>query len=103
VVEPGVVDTPIREKAMATLREARNAFPPEAHDLYGPVFGLTEQHQERGIPADRVAKAVEHALFARRPKRRYHVGPDAKALAIIRKLPVRFRDWLIAKQLPKYG
>ncbi len=103
VVEPGVVDTPILDKIKATMDEARKTFPPEAHDLYGPVFGLADGIQSRGVPADRVAKAVEHALCARRPKHRYLVGSGARIGSIIRKLPVGFRDWLIAKHLPKYG
>jgi NAD(P)-dependent dehydrogenase (short-subunit alcohol dehydrogenase family) len=103
VVEPGDVDTPIREKVIATLRKARQAFPPEVHELYGPILGLSERQQRRGIPAERVAEVVEHALFARRPKRRYTVGTDAKIVSALRKLPVGFRDWLIARQFPTYG
>ncbi len=103
VVEPGVVDTPMREKVIATLRKAREAYPPEARELYGPIFGLSERRQERGIRAERVAVAVEHALFARRPKRRYLVGAEAKSVPVFRMLPDGFRDWLIAKHLPKYG
>lgn len=102
VVEPGNVDTPIFEKALAMLRKAREAYPPEARELYGPVFGFSERHERRTIPADRVAKAVEHALLARRPKRRYLVGPEAKAVPILRKIPVALRDWLITKHLPDY-
>jgi NAD(P)-dependent dehydrogenase (short-subunit alcohol dehydrogenase family) len=103
IVEPGEVDTPIREKVLATLRKAREAFPPEAHELYGPVFGLAERQQRRGIPAERVAEAVEHALFARRPRSRYLVGADARFLSVLRRLPVGLRDWLIARELPRYG
>ncbi len=65
VVEPGVVDTPIREKTIATLRKAREGFPPEAHELYGQIFGTAERQQERGIPPKRVAEAVStHCLPA---------------------------------------
>jgi NAD(P)-dependent dehydrogenase (short-subunit alcohol dehydrogenase family) len=102
-IEPGLVDTPIQEKALATLKKAREAYPRQAHELYGPIFGLSEREQRRGIPAERVAKAVEHALFARRPKRRYLVGPDARIGSVLRKLPAWLRDWLIAKQFPQYG
>jgi NAD(P)-dependent dehydrogenase (short-subunit alcohol dehydrogenase family) len=102
VVEPGVVDTPIYDKVLATLRRAREAYPPEARELYGPVFGLSEKRERRGIRAERVARAVEHGLFARRPKRRYVVGAGAKSISIFGKLPVAFRDWLIAKQFPEY-
>jgi NAD(P)-dependent dehydrogenase (short-subunit alcohol dehydrogenase family) len=103
LVEPGAVDTPIQDKVLATLRKAREAFPPEAHELYGPVFGLAEREERRGIPAERVAEVVEHALFARRPRRRYLVGADARLGSVVRRLPVGLRDWLIARQLPTYG
>ncbi len=101
VVEPGVVDTPMREKVISTLRKARESFPPEAHELYGSIFGSAERQEERGIPAMRVAEAVEHALFASRPKHRYIVGPDAIILSIFRKLPAGFRDWLIASHIER--
>lgn len=101
VVEPGVVDTPIREKTIATLRKAREAFPPEAHELYGNIFGTAERQQERGIPPKRVAEAVEHALFASRPKRRYLVGPDAIVLSVFGRLPASLRDWLIATHIKR--
>jgi NAD(P)-dependent dehydrogenase (short-subunit alcohol dehydrogenase family) len=105
VVEPGVVETPFLEKALAKLREKREKLPPEAHDLYGSIFGLSERHRHKhhGIPADRVARAVEHALFSRRPKLRYLVGAEAKSVPVFRAMPARLRDWIIAKHLPKYG
>jgi NAD(P)-dependent dehydrogenase (short-subunit alcohol dehydrogenase family) len=103
VVEPGVVDTPMREKMLATLCKVREGYPPEARELYGPIFGLAEKHEPHTIPAERVAKVVEHALFARKPKLRYRVGAEAKSLAVFLRMPVRFRDWLIARHLPAYG
>lgn len=103
LIEPGVVDTPLVDKATSRLREMRESLPPEAHELYGPVFGLAEKHLDRGIPVDRVAKAVEHALFARRPKSRYVLGNGAKFLSIFRKLPTSFQDWMISRHLPSYG
>lgn len=49
-----------------------------------------------GINADVVAKAVAHALMARRPKTRYLVGRDAKVRAALAKaLPDRLRDVLV--------
>jgi NAD(P)-dependent dehydrogenase (short-subunit alcohol dehydrogenase family) len=102
LVEPGVIDTPIWDKGAETLRNIREELPQEAHDYYGPVFGLTEKSEHRGIPAERVAEVVEHALCARRPKIRYLVGSDAKVVSFFRKLPARLRDKLISKKLPKY-
>jgi NAD(P)-dependent dehydrogenase (short-subunit alcohol dehydrogenase family) len=53
---------------------------------------------ERGIPPERVAKAIEHALAARRPRIRYLVGLDAKAQARLKALlPTRVVDRLVAR------
>jgi len=103
LVEPGEVDTPIFDKGLETLRKARETYPAEARELYGPVFGLAEQQERRMIPPERVAKVVEHAIFARNPKRRYLVGPDARLITIFGKIPLALREWLIARQFPKYG
>jgi NAD(P)-dependent dehydrogenase (short-subunit alcohol dehydrogenase family) len=103
VVEPGDIDTPIWDKGFETIRKIRDELPPEALELYGPVFELADKGKQRGISAERVAEVVEHALFARRPKIRYLVGSDAKlASYFFRWLPARFRDWMISRKLPAY-
>ena len=53
-----------------------------------------------GIDPDVVARAVEHALTAPRPKARYLVGRDAHLRAWIERLPTRLRDRVLAKALP---
>ena len=52
-----------------------------------------------GIDPDVVARAVEHALTASRPKARYLVGRDAHIRAWIERLPTRLRDRVLAKAL----
>jgi hypothetical protein len=53
---------------------------------------------ERGIPPQRVAKAIEHALSARRPRTRYLVGLDARSQARLKAiLPTRLVDRLVAR------
>ena len=52
-----------------------------------------------GGDPDVVAKAVEHALTARRPKARYLVGRDAHIRAWIERLPTRLRDRVLARLL----
>jgi hypothetical protein len=51
------------------------------------------------VDPDVVAKAVEHALTAGRPKARYVVGRDAHLRAWIELLPTRVRDRVLAKAL----
>ena len=91
------------EKGLAVMDEVVKKPPPQAIEPYGPVMDVRERFKPRGIPPDQVARAVEHALLARNPKARYLVGRDARILAVIRRLPVGIRDWLIARQLPTYG
>ena len=52
-----------------------------------------------GADPDLVAKAVEHALTATRPKARYLVGRDAHLRAWIERMPTRLRDRVLAKAL----
>jgi NAD(P)-dependent dehydrogenase (short-subunit alcohol dehydrogenase family) len=81
-VEPGVIKTPIWDKARSQAGEARGEMSPRLEQLYGKATerlqDILEKLPERGIPADRVADAVEHAMTAPRPRTRYPVGTDAK-------------------------
>ena len=42
---------------------------------------------------------MEHALTARRPRTRYLVGADARAQAVIRRIPDRPRDAMVARMI----
>jgi NAD(P)-dependent dehydrogenase (short-subunit alcohol dehydrogenase family) len=103
IIEPGAVQTPFRDKAIATLCRIRDSYPPAANELYGPIFGLAERQRRTGMPVDRVTRLVAHALLSRRPKPRYLVGADARILSILRRLPTGLRDRLIASRFPDYG
>jgi NAD(P)-dependent dehydrogenase (short-subunit alcohol dehydrogenase family) len=99
IVEPGTIATPIWTKPQRTVDE----FPPEAVELYGERVEkfrrLAAERAVNAVPADEVAKAVEHALTASKPKTRYLVGPDAKRRARVEKLPDRMRDTLLSRFL----
>lgn len=111
VIEPGVTKTTIWEKADETMAEYDARLEATGtRDRYGFLLearrGLVEEAKEKGIDPDRVAKAVEHALTAARPKARYLVGPDAKAGAFIARLPDRAREALLninRKKLERAG
>jgi hypothetical protein len=50
------------------------------------------------VSPDKVAAAVEHALFSLRPKTRYLVGTDARVQALlVRWLPDRPREAIIGR------
>lgn len=103
VIEPSTVKTPMWDKAREAAHETVRDFPQEAHDLYGPaikaMIGLLENPDKIAkvaTPASAVAKAVAHALMARRPKARYPVGWDSKLGVLFTKfVPARTRDWII--------
>ena len=108
IVEPGAVATPIWEKGAKAGEAMLAAAPPEARVLYAEAIEAvrkTAEHSAKNA-ADpmEVARAVEHALAAARPRTRYVVGRRAKigaAMALL--VPDRVRDNMVAKamRLPK--
>jgi hypothetical protein len=59
-----------------------------------------EKTGAEGFPPDHVARAVEHALTARKPKTRYLVGSGAGFRAFLKTvLPDRFFDQLIIRHI----
>jgi hypothetical protein len=67
-------------------------------DAIAAVKEAVVEAARRAIPPDAVARAVEHALLAPRPKTRYLVGTDAKIRALMAKvLPDRLADWLLTR------
>jgi NAD(P)-dependent dehydrogenase (short-subunit alcohol dehydrogenase family) len=107
IVEPGSIKTSIWDKGLNQLDDLD--LPPEAMSNYGDVAGVLRQGLEQGeknaIPPERVAEAIQDALTAKRPRARYRVGRDAKAMIALRSvLPDRVFDslvHLIVKRLEK--
>ena len=104
IVEPGTVATPIWEKSVARADRLMQALPPQAQTLYGAAFTAMRAGAERtgkeglGVPPEVVARAVTHALTARKPKTRYLVGWDARIAVLFTLVPVRLRDRVILRQ-----
>ena len=104
VVEPGSIATPIWQKGQADANEIEQKLPEEARMLYGKAVNALREAARKfeaaGIPPDRVARAVEHALTASRPRTRYVVGFDATVQRILSDVvPDRLLDGLVARQL----
>jgi NAD(P)-dependent dehydrogenase (short-subunit alcohol dehydrogenase family) len=105
IVEPGKIATPIWEKGETSGQEIWDGLPQAAHDLYAPLVEARKRRAERrrrtslGIPPEKVAIAVAHALTARRPKIRYVVGKDARiAFALAQLLPTRVLDRILIRK-----
>lgn len=86
LVEPGAIATPIWSKGRDTVASHRADPDPRMAALYPDVVDqmaeMVERQAAAGIPPERVAEAVHHALTARRPRTRYPVGNDAKAATL---------------------
>ncbi|HSS33255.1 MAG TPA: SDR family oxidoreductase [Solirubrobacterales bacterium] len=103
IIEPGSIDTPIWERGERTSDEV-GARSPQREALYGRAIEkyreIVRQTAERGIPPEKVAQAVEHALSADRPRTRYLVGIDAKVQARIRPfIPTPVFDRIVARMM----
>jgi NAD(P)-dependent dehydrogenase (short-subunit alcohol dehydrogenase family) len=108
LVEPGAIKTPIWDKGLRGVEESmQGRWPERALQLYGDTIPklrtMTEKTASSAIEPVNVAKVVEHALTATRPRTRYLVGKDARIQALVRRVPDRTRDAMVARMigLPK--
>ncbi|GAB6165261.1 oxidoreductase [Thermostilla marina] len=84
VIEPGAIKTEFDETALAKLDASPD---PEVYGRAKSGFRSAIEDAYRKAPGPEVvAKAVVHAATARRPRRRYAVPADAKALMIARRI-----------------
>jgi len=102
VVEPGSIATPIWEKGQAQADALEAKLSSRAHELYDPAVAAVRktarEAEQRGIPADRVARVVARALTAKKPRTRYVVGRDARLQGLLAKFaPDRLRDRLVSR------
>lgn len=104
IIEPGAVATPIWEKSARNAEAMFRAVPPEAFALYTEAIDALRTAAVRAaasaVEPVEVARAVEHALTAMKPRTRYVIGREAKiraALALL--VPDRMRDGLVAKAM----
>lgn len=103
IVEPGSIDTPIWERGQRKATEIE-AKAPKTDLLYGAAIEkfrkLIQDTAERGIPPEKVAKAIAHALESNHPRTRYLVGLDAKVQARLKPLiPTPLFDRIVARTL----
>jgi len=104
IVDPGNIATPIWQKSLAAADGLTSRLPAAAHELYGPGIRVAREAAQReaarSSPPELVARAVEHALTARRPRTRYYVGRDASVQSrLVRFLPDRMMDRLIMRHM----
>ena len=99
LIEPGMIKTPIWDKARQAAGTASEILPAEALELYAaPLEALRKMVKETPAIAASprcVALAVQHALESPRPRTRYRVGIDSRIQFHLRRLMTdRMRDRL---------
>jgi len=102
VIEPGPTDTETWRNVDTMIDEMEERLSPRHHDLYtSHVVGLRRNISRFGsatTPPEAVARIVERALTARRPRARYLVGGPAHAIiAMNALLPTRTGDAIGAR------
>ena len=115
IIEPGLITTRFGETAAGSLSDAgRTDEAPDSGDPYAQfnaAVGAATVGIYEGGPLSRlgggpetVARAIERAITARRPKTRYKVTPSARlAIAQRRMLTDRAWDSILRSQFPSPG
>jgi NAD(P)-dependent dehydrogenase (short-subunit alcohol dehydrogenase family) len=101
VIEPGSIATPIWDRGEREADEIGERSPAR-EELYGKAIAryrkVTRNTAKRGIPPEKVADTVEHALSSSRPRTRYLVGLDAKVQARLKYvIPTRLFDRILIR------
>jgi short-subunit dehydrogenase len=104
IIGPGAVKTPIWDKAEEVDISAYKASPffPALERMRKYMLKLADS----GLPAEKIGEAVHDALTLPRPRVRYEITPEPFRMLMMRILPKRMLDGIIAKQLgllPKSG
>jgi NAD(P)-dependent dehydrogenase (short-subunit alcohol dehydrogenase family) len=96
LIEPASVKTPIWQKGRDSRERLLSLLPPKTMEYYGPqieaVFAATAHEEKIGMPVETVARAILHAVTARKPRASYLLGPSARAGSIVALLPPALRD-----------
>ena len=108
LIEPGLIKTAFGETASGGVSEAEDG---DYAQFNAHVARATESVYESGSPVGRlggppeaVAKVIDRALAAKRPRARYTVTPSAKLLITQRRLlPDRGWDAVMRSQFPSPG
>ena len=99
----GKVDTAVLGKILAERQDMVKASDPGIVDLYRPLFEFFDGEVKDlpGIPPNEVGKIVARALTSERPKAEYLVGPGARKMKNLARLPRGLRDRMMSQALYK--
>ena len=103
MVEPGAVSTEMPSRAIATASELASTMTSDQNRRYGALVqainAQTASHTTSCLPAEAAAKVIAKAVTARKPRTRYTVGRDAALIPLVRILPDRTLDRILAAAL----
>jgi len=103
LIEPGPIKTPIWEKSRAASQRLAQGESSDLAVRYKPLReklrAAIERSAAAGIDPAAVSAAVERALTARRPRIRQVIGRNARLGLLLKHLPDRWSDRLIAASL----
>lgn len=106
VVEPGAVRTRISASAISLARRVADGMTEAQQSRYGAlIHAVTAQAaeaDENGLDASRAADVIATALTTNRPRTRYGVGKTAGQVNLLRLLPDRLVDRMLARRLEHY-
>lgn len=99
----GKVDTAVLGKILEERERLAKAADPAVLELYSPLFAFFDREVKDlpGIQPEEVAKVIAKALATPKPKAQYLVGPGARKMRNLSKLPRGLREGLMYKAL--YG
>jgi NAD(P)-dependent dehydrogenase (short-subunit alcohol dehydrogenase family) len=102
LVEPGPTDTGSWRDLPAMIDDMAEGMSPAHQELYihhtAGLRSVVSRLGPRAMPPDAVARVVERALTARRPRARYLAGTDAHAMIAMQAvLPTRVGDAVAAR------
>ncbi len=99
----GKVDTAVLDKILEGREKLARAADPAVLELYSALFEFFDREVKDlpGIPPEQVATVVAKALTAQKPKAEYLVGPGARKMRNLARLPRGLRDGLMYRAL--YG
>jgi NAD(P)-dependent dehydrogenase (short-subunit alcohol dehydrogenase family) len=96
---PGSIATPIWHRIFASYDKAISSMGEDATALYGKQFRRVREAvgemAGRGLPAERVAAAVERALSDAHPRLTARIGLDALMFRLVAAMPPRLRLWTL--------
>lgn len=99
----GKVETAVLGKILGERERLAKAADPAVLELYSPLFEFFDREVKDlpGIQRAEVARVVAQALTVSRPRPQYLVGPGARKMKNLSRLPRRLREGLMYKAL--YG